>query len=129
MLTSSKFQLCLSKQLLKTQKSWKNWKLCFKTQSISVFLDKTKVADFRWKMLTLAELKRCVTWRPTLNRVNARKTCNAYIDFGIFRLCFIVLICKYFCFVATNWYRQYYELQTSLMINFNWVLYMYCKSK
>ena len=38
-----------------------NWKLCLKTQSISVFLDKTKVVDFREKILTSAELKRCVT--------------------------------------------------------------------
>ena len=31
-------------------------------QSISVFLDIAKFADFRWKMLMSAELKGCVTW-------------------------------------------------------------------
>ena len=81
------------------------------------------------KMLTSAELKRCVTWRPILNRVNARKTYNAYIDVGIFWLYFIVVICKSFCFVSINWYRYYYELQTSRMINFNWVLYVYIKNE
>ena len=30
-------------------------------QSMSVFLDITKFADFRWKILMSAELKGCVT--------------------------------------------------------------------
>ena len=33
-----------------------------KIQSISVFLDVVKFADFRWKMLMSVELKECVTW-------------------------------------------------------------------
>ena len=39
-------QPCLLKEPLKTQKSQKNQKLRIKMQSISVFLDIIKVADF-----------------------------------------------------------------------------------
>ena len=48
MLTSD-FQPYFSKQPLKIKKSQKNCKLWLKTQSVSIFLDMTKVADLRWK--------------------------------------------------------------------------------
>ena len=47
------------------------------------------------KMLTSAELKRCVMLRPSPNRLTLQKN-NAYIDFDIFSLYFIVVICKNF---------------------------------
>ena len=46
MTKSTILQPCLLKESLKTQKSRKNQKLRIKMQSISVFLDIIKVADF-----------------------------------------------------------------------------------
>ena len=46
MTKSTILQPCLLKEPLKTQKSRKNQKLRIKMQSISVFLDIIKVADF-----------------------------------------------------------------------------------
>ena len=46
MIKSTILQPCLLKEPLKTQKSRKNQKLRIKMQSISVFLDIIKVADF-----------------------------------------------------------------------------------
>ena len=46
MTKSTVLQPCLLKEPLKTQKSRKNQKLRIKMQSISVFLDIIKVADF-----------------------------------------------------------------------------------
>ena len=50
---------CLLKLTLKMKIRLKRWKICTKIQSISVFVDEAKFADFLWK---IGELKRCVTW-------------------------------------------------------------------
>ena len=50
------------------------------------------------------------------------------MNFHIFSLYFIVIICKNFCFALTNYCGQYYEQQTSLMINFDKVSYMHILS-
>ena len=49
MLTLSKLQRCLLKQPLKTQIKLNNLEFIIRMQSISVFLDIIKVADFGWK--------------------------------------------------------------------------------
>ena len=41
-----------------------------------------------------------VSKNETVETFNARKTCKAYIDFGIFSLYFIVVICKNFHFAG-----------------------------
>ena len=41
-----------------------------------------------------------VNKNETVETFNARKTCKAYIDFGIFSLYFIVVICKNFRFAG-----------------------------
>ena len=96
-----KFQPCLWKQLLKTQKKVKRFgNYALKHKYIFAFSIKQKFLISGETMLTSAELKSCDTWRRVLNRVNARKTCNAYTYFAIFILYFIVVICKNFrCFI------------------------------
>ena len=64
-----------------------------------IFLDYDKIIDiyaskYPRRMLLINPL--------SVETFNARKTYNAYINFGIFSLCFIVVICKKFCFTSTN---------------------------
>ena len=68
-----------------------------------IFVDYDKIIDThafkypRWMLLInpLSENK-------TVETFNARKTYKAYINFDIFSLYFIVVICKAFCFASTN---------------------------
>ena len=56
-----------------------------------------------WCFATCTYSSRYITWlwqNKTVETFNTRKTCKAYIDFGIFSLCFIVVICKNFRFAS-----------------------------
>ena len=57
MLTSSKLQPCLLKQALKIQKKLKELEICIKMQSIPVFPDVTKIADFQWKNADVSRIQ------------------------------------------------------------------------
>ena len=50
----------VAKRFNRRKTQTKNQKLCIKMQSIIAFLDITKVADFREKMLMSAKIKACV---------------------------------------------------------------------
>ena len=87
-----------------------------------IFLDYDKIVDiyaskYQKRMLLINPLSK--NW--TAETLNARKTNKTYIDFGIFSLHFIVVICKIFCFawLLATFCVHYYKLQTSLVINFN----------
>ena len=64
-----------------------------------IFLDYDKIIDiyaskYPRRMLLINPL--------SVETFNARKTYKAYINFRIFSLYFIVVICKHFCFTSTN---------------------------
>ena len=64
-----------------------------------IFLDYDKIIDiyaskYPRRMLLINPL--------SVETFNARKTYKAYINFRIFSLYFIVVICKNFCFDSTN---------------------------
>ena len=64
-----------------------------------IFLDYDKIIDiyaskYSRRMLLINRL--------SVEAFNAKKTYKAYINFRIFSLYFIVVICKNFCFASTN---------------------------
>ena len=66
---------------------------------LDIFLDYDKIID----MYASKYPRRMLLINPlSVETFNARKTYKAYINFGIFSLHFIVLICKNFCFTSTN---------------------------
>ena len=67
-----------------------------------IFFDYDKIIDvyaFRYPRRMLLIYSLSENW--TIETFNARKTYKAYINFCIFSLYFIVVICKIFCFAST----------------------------
>ena len=52
----------ITRFIRKTQEKLKELEICIKMQSMSVFFDVTKFADFWCKMLMSAEIAGCVKW-------------------------------------------------------------------
>ena len=64
-----------------------------------MFLDYDKITD----IFASKYPRRVLLINPlSVETFNARKTYKAYINFRIFILYFIVVICKNFCFTSTN---------------------------
>ena len=68
-----------------------------------IFFDYDKIIDmYTSKYQVTMLLFNPLSKNQTVKTFNARKTLKAYIDFGIFSLYFIVVICKNFPFASTN---------------------------
>ena len=68
-----------------------------------IFLNYDKIIDiyaskYPRRMLLLNPLSE----NETVETFNTKKTYKAYINFRIFSLYFIIVICKNFCFASTN---------------------------